>query len=118
MKKIKYIFEIVKKFQSANIQTGFILSLQTTTTDVLENVKRTNMNINDISSIADYGRKLQMPIFTEVIMGLPGETLETWKQNLENILNANLHNGIDTFFLINPTHNFSLLRAITQVQIL
>lgn len=93
------IFEIVRKFQSANIQTGFILSLQTTTTSVLENIKRTNMNINDISSIADYGRKLQMPIFTEVIMGLPGETLETWKQNLENILNANLHNGIDTFFL-------------------
>lgn len=110
------IFEIVRKFQSANIQTGFILSLQTTTTSVLENVKRTNMNINDISSIADYGRKLQMPIFTEVIMGLPGETLETWKQNLENILDANLHNGIDTFFL-NMIENAPMMGDIEKYDI-
>lgn len=110
------IFEIVRKFQSANIQTGFILSLQTTTTNVLENIKRTNMNINDISSIADYGRKLQMPIFTEVIMGLPGETLETWKQNLENILNANLHNGIDTFFL-NMIENSPMMGDIKKYDI-
>jgi radical SAM superfamily enzyme YgiQ (UPF0313 family) len=110
------IFEIVRKFQSANIQTGFILSLQTTTTSVLENIKRTNMNINDISSIADFGRKLQMPIFTEVIMGLPGETLETWKQNLENILNANLHNGIDTFFL-NMIENAPMMGDIEKYDI-
>ncbi len=110
------IFEIVRKFQSANIQTGFILSLQTTTTSVLENIKRTNMNINDISSIADFGRKLQMPIFTEVIMGLPVETLETWKQNLENILNANLHNGIDTFFL-NMIENAPMMGDIEKYDI-
>jgi hypothetical protein len=74
------------------------------------------MNINDISSIAEYGRKLQMPIFTEVIMGLPGETLETWKQNLENILNANLHNGIDTFFL-NMIENAPMMGDIKQYDI-
>ena len=38
------VFAIVKKFKEANIQTGFILSLQTTTDGVLENIKRTNTN--------------------------------------------------------------------------
>jgi len=93
------VFAIVKKFKEANIQTGFILSLQTTTDDVLKNIKRTNMDVNDISNIADYGRQLQVPIFTEVILGLPGETVDSWKNNIEKILNSNLHNGIDAFFL-------------------
>ncbi len=93
------VFEIVKKFKEANIQTGFILSLQTTTPQVLENIKRTNMDVNDISEIAEYGRKLQLPIFTEIIMGLPGETVESWKATIEKVLESNLHNGIDSFFL-------------------
>lgn len=110
------VFDIVRKFKSANIQTGFILSLQTTTDNVLENIKRTNMNINDISEIADFGRQLQMPIFTEVIMGLPGETLTSWKQNLENVLKAGLHNGIDTFFL-NMIENAPMMNDIEQYNI-
>lgn len=110
------VFEIVKLFQTANIQTGFILSLQTTTQSVLEKIKRTNMNVNDVTSIAAYSRQLQMPIFTEVIMGLPGETLETWKQNLENILDANLHNGIDTFFL-NMIENAPMMNDVEQYNI-
>jgi radical SAM superfamily enzyme YgiQ (UPF0313 family) len=93
------VFEIVKKFKEANIQTGFILSLQTTTEAVLENIKRTNMDVNDISEIAKYGRKLQLPIFTEIIMGLPGETVDSWKLTIEKVLESNLHNGIDSFFL-------------------
>ena len=93
------VFEIVKKFKEANIQTGFILSLQTTTETVLKNIKRTNMDINDIADIAEYGRKLQLPIFTEIIMGLPGETVESWKLTIEKVLESNLHNGIDSFFL-------------------
>ena len=93
------VFKIVEKFKEANIQTGFILSLQTTTESVLENIKRTNMDVNDISVIADYGRKLQLPIFTEIIMGLPGETSSSWKNTVEEVLQSNLHNGIDVFFL-------------------
>ena len=93
------VFEIVKKFKEANIQTGFILSLQTTTDTVLENIKRTNMDVNDISTIAKYGRKLQLPIFTEIIMGLPGETVDSWKITIEKVLESNLHNGVDAFFL-------------------
>lgn len=93
------VFKIVEKFREANIQTGFILSLQTTTNSVLENIKRTNMDVNDISVIAEYGRQLQLPIFTEIIMGLPGETVDSWKNTIENVLNAKLHNGIDSFFL-------------------
>ena len=110
------VFKIVQKFKEANIQTGFILSLQTTTPNVLENIKRTNMDTNDVSTIADYGRKLQLPIYTEIIMGLPGETVDSWKENVEKILQANLHNGIDAFFLqilenapmIHDTNNFKI----------
>ena len=109
----KDVFDIVRKFQEVNIQTGFVLSLQTTTDKVLENVKRTNMNINDVSEITNYGRSLQLPIYTEIIMGLPGETLESWKQNIENILDAGLHNGIDAF-LLNMIENAPMIDDIEK----
>jgi radical SAM superfamily enzyme YgiQ (UPF0313 family) len=110
------VFEIVQKFKSANIQTGFILSLQTTTPHVLENIMRTNMNVNDISEIAQFGRQQQIPIYTEVIMGLPGETVQSWKQNIENILNAGLHNGIDAFFL-NMIENAPIMHEVEKYKI-
>jgi tRNA A37 methylthiotransferase MiaB len=110
------VFEIVKKFKSANIQTGFILSLQTTTPHVLENIMRTNMNVNDIVEIAAFGRQQQIPIYTEVIMGLPGETVESWKQNIENILDAGLHNGIDAFFL-NMIENAPMMQQVKEYKI-
>jgi radical SAM superfamily enzyme YgiQ (UPF0313 family) len=110
------VFNIVKKFKSAKIQSGFILSLQTTTKSVLENIKRTNMNINDISKIANFGRQMQIAIFTEVIMGLPGETLESWKTTLDDILSAGLHNGIDTFFL-NMIENAPMISDVEKYDI-
>ena len=110
------VFEIVKKFKEANIQTGFILSLQTTTDKVLENIKRTNMDVNDIAEIAEYGRQLQLPIFTEIIMGLPGETVESWKATVEKVLESNLHNGVDLFFL-QLLENAPMMQDVDQYNI-
>jgi hypothetical protein len=110
------VFEIVKRFKSANIQTGFILSLQTTTPEVLTNIERTNMKVNNIQEIAQFGRQHQIPIYTEIIMGLPGETVESWKQNIENVLDAGLHNGIDAFFL-NMIENAPIMQQVEQYQI-
>jgi hypothetical protein len=38
-----------------------------------------------------------IPAYTELILGLPGETLETWKKNFYALYELNQHTGITTF---------------------
>jgi hypothetical protein len=39
-----------------------------------------------------------VPTYTEMILGLPNETLETWKQGFDQILEMGQHNHIDIWF--------------------
>ena len=92
------VLEIVKKFIDVNIQTGITLSLQTTTEEVLENIKRKNMKINSIDEIIGSAKEKNVPALTELILGMPGETVKTWKTTLEQIL-INEIPTLDVYFL-------------------
>jgi putative methyltransferase len=92
------VFEIVKMFTEAGIQTGLMVSLQSTTPDVLDIIKRKNMKVNDISDIAAQAKERGLPLFTELILGLPAETPKSWEQCLEDVLRAGISN-FDIFYL-------------------
>lgn len=110
------VFNIIKKFSSVGIQNGFILSLQTTTPEVLEAIKRTNMDINDISEIAQHANQAQLPVFTEIILGLPLETHQSFKTAITEVINSGLHNGLD-IFLLNMIENAPLQQDVEKYQI-
>ena len=107
------VFSIIKKFSTVDIQTGFILSLQTATIESLEAIKRTNMDINDISEIVHHANKAQLPVFTEVILGLPLETNQSFKTSLMKIIDSGLHNGLD-IFLLNMIENAPMQEDIKK----
>jgi len=92
------VLEIVKRFIDVNIQTGITLSLQTTTDEVLENIKRKNMKINSIEDIIQSARDKNVPALTELILGMPGETVNTWLNTIEDILIHKIET-LDVFFL-------------------
>ena len=110
------VFGIIRKFQEAGVGSGFTLSLQTTTPNVLEAIKRTNMGINDIRDITDLGIKNQISILTEIIVGLPTETLDTIKNVYYDVLDAGLHSGLDVF-LLNMLENAPMQQAIEKYQL-
>jgi radical SAM superfamily enzyme YgiQ (UPF0313 family) len=107
------VFNIIKKFSAVGIQSGFILSLQTATLKSLEAIKRTNMDINDISEIANRANQAQLPVFTEVILGLPLETHQSFKISLMKIIDSGLHNGLD-IFLLNMIENAPMQEDIKK----
>ena len=86
----KTIVEILKLFDAVKIQTGFVLSLQTGNDDVLEIIKRKNLKINVLSDIVDLANENNIPLLTELIVGLPGETRQTWIDGLEKILQSGI----------------------------
>jgi len=110
------VFNIIKKFSTVGIQNGFILSLQTTTPKVLEAIKRTNMDINDISEIAEHANQAQLPVFTEIILGLPLETYQSFKTAITDVIGSGLHNGLD-IFLLNMIENAPLQQDVEKYKL-
>lgn len=110
------VFGIIKKFSKVGIQNGFTLSLQSTTPAVLEAIKRTNMDINDISAIAQQAAKEQLPVITEIILGLPEETYDTFVASIMKVMQSGLHNGIE-IFLLNMIENAPMRDQVMQYDI-
>lgn len=110
------VFDMIKRFKEGGVSTSFTLSLQTTNDQVLENIKRKNMAINNVREITEHARKNEIPVSTELILGLPGESYESWKKTLSDILDYDLHNGLDIYFL-NMIENAPIRSDIEKYQI-
>lgn len=76
---------------------GFTLSVQSLDPDVLINVKRQNMKINNFEEILKYCEREQVPTYSELILGLPQETEQSWKNGHCRLLECGQHNMIDVF---------------------
>ena len=89
------VFDIVfKLIKSPKFNQGLTVSVQSMDLDVLENIKRKNLDQHKVSEIFALCDKNNVPVYTEVILGLPGETKESWKQGFWKLFAAGNHTGI------------------------
>jgi putative methyltransferase len=89
------VVDIVKKLiKSPKFNQGLTVSVQSMDLDVLENIKRKNLEQHKIEDIFDLCDKNNIPVYTEIILGLPGETLDTWREGFYKLFRANNHVGI------------------------
>ena len=91
------IMEIVKKFISSGFNRGLTLSVQSMDMDVLEEIKRRNMEFSNLKHIFDICNREQIPSYTELILGLPKETFETWSHGLCEVIEMGQHNAIESW---------------------
>ena len=90
------VFEIGKIL--GNYNRGITVSVQSMHTPTLEAIKRTNLEINDLSEILKLSEQYSMSTYTEIILGLPLETVETWKDGITELLELGQHQSIDLSF--------------------
>lgn len=90
------VFEIARTF--GDLSRGITFSVQSMNKSTLEAIKRTNMDVNDLKSMLELGHQYGVGTYTEVILGLPEETLESWKSGLTEILELGQHESIDIWF--------------------
>lgn len=89
------VFDIVfKLIKSPKFNQGLTVSVQSMDLDVLENIKRKNLDQHKISDIFALCDKNNVPVYTEVILGLPGETKQSWKNGFWKLFDAGNHTGI------------------------
>ena len=77
---------------------GITLSQQSMSPTTLEEIRRTNMDSNKLQEMLDKTEAADLDAYSEMIIGLPGETLESWKEGMSKILEAGQHNCIEVWY--------------------
>lgn len=77
---------------------GVTVSVQSMHEPTLEAIKRKNLKVNNIKQLMDLSKQHEIGTYTEVIVGLPLETKETWIDGLNNLLELGQHQSIDVWF--------------------
>ena len=92
------IIPIAKQLQDVGLLRAVTLSLQSLDDETLKIIKRENIKFEKFSELTKTFRDNKIPTYTEMIMGLPGETLESWKKGLEILLSDS---KIGTIYIYN-----------------
>ena len=93
----KEVIDIVKKFVENGFNRGFSLSLQSMNEETLVSIERANMKLNKFNEILDLCNEQQIPSYSELILGLPHETKETWINGLCKLVDSGQHNSIESW---------------------
>ena len=77
---------------------GITISAQSMNQPTLKAVKRKNLSIKNYAQHMELAKKYKVRTYTEMILGLHEETLESWKEGLATILENGQHESIDIWF--------------------
>jgi tRNA A37 methylthiotransferase MiaB len=92
------VVEIVRKLiYEGGSKLGLNLSVQTMDENVLDIIKRKNLDTNKIEEVFELCEQYNIPLYTELILGLPGETLDSWKNNFYRLFEAGNHTGVTIY---------------------
>lgn len=87
------VFDIQKLINDITYR-GITLTVQSMNDETLEAIKRKNMAVNDLKHLLELSKQHDIPNYTEVILGLPKETKETWINGVCKLLELGQHNYI------------------------
>ena len=88
------VHQIARILNKEQLDKGITLSVQSMDDQVLDIIKRKNLKYDTISSfIKQYARE-GIYTYTELIIGLPGETYESYCKGVEKLLEASAHDSL------------------------
>ena len=87
-------FNITKKLSDNNLLKSACLSLQTLSPEALKIIGRKNMTLEKFGKLSGMYNEAGIPTYSEFILGLPGETYESFSQNLCGLLNYGTTKGL------------------------
>tara|TARA_B100000073_G_C23728161_1_gene569902 strand:+ start:473 stop:2434 length:1962 start_codon:yes stop_codon:yes gene_type:complete len=99
--KAMRLFSIAKILHDGGLHRGMTLAMQSLDDQVLKAVKRKNLvNDDDIQEITKVYETAGISTYIEIILGLPDETLEGFKQGLCRTLEIGEHNHVGMYVLV------------------
>jgi putative methyltransferase len=92
------IFAIGSLFHKHKLEKGITLARQSNDKTVLKNIKRGNISMDTYKNLQERFNHENIPIYSELILGLPGETVESWRNGIDELLRAGLKNQLFVYF--------------------
>ena len=91
------VFKITKKLGNF-ARRGVTVSVQSMNQPTLKAIKRKNLHIKNLSEHMNLAKYYDVRTYSELILGLPEETLESWKDGICMLLECGQHESIDVWF--------------------
>jgi radical SAM superfamily enzyme YgiQ (UPF0313 family) len=88
------IYKIGRLLHEQGMEKGITMSFQSVNKDALRNVGRKNIALDIYQSLQDIYNKEDIPVYTELILGLPGETYESFIEGINGFLKAGIKNQL------------------------
>ncbi|MFJ9560147.1 radical SAM protein [Streptomyces fuscichromogenes] len=97
------IVEIASMLHAADLTGAITLSAQSFDADVLKIANRSNIRTDHYRRLLTRFRELDVPTYTDLIWGLPGETYDSYLNGVEEVLSAGGSPVIYPLLLLNNT---------------
>lgn len=113
----KYLQKIIKVLADAGILAQGVLSLQTMDENTLSVIKRSNIKVEKYDALATEMRNSNLQLTVELMMGLPGATLQGFINDLQQCIDRDIQARINhTTLLVNSPMNSPDYRAEHQIE--
>jgi radical SAM superfamily enzyme YgiQ (UPF0313 family) len=97
------IVEIASMLHTAELTGAITLSAQSFDAEVLQIANRKNIRTDHYRRLLNRFRELDVPTYTDLIWGLPGETFDSYLNGIEEVLSAGGSPVIYPLLLLNNT---------------
>lgn len=91
------VYKINCLLSGHGIGKGATISLQSMSEDVLKNIGRSNIDCREYKRLLKMYNDAGISTYTELIIGLPGETLQSFKHGLCELLELGQHKSVSTY---------------------
>lgn len=87
-------YEIQKLLSDVGLNKGVTLSVQSMNTATLKNIRRDNISLESYQELQRRFMKNKVETYSDMILGMPGETYESFTNGIDQIINNGQHNRI------------------------
>ena len=88
------IFDLAKIFSDAGMNKGVSVSMQSVNPQTLKDIKRANIRLSVFKDLQKKYVAAGLVTYTELILPLPGETYDSFKSGINELLDSAQHSGI------------------------
>ena len=91
------VFQICSILNREGMDKGATLAYQTLSEVALKNIGRKNLTMEHFSGLVKRYNEAGIPAYSELILGLPGETLESFCRGVCRLLESGQHNSLSVY---------------------
>ncbi len=91
------VFKICSMLNSVGMDKGATMAYQTLSDEALSNIGRKNLTMEHFSSLMQKYNEAGIPTYSELILGLPGETKESFCKGICRLLENGQHNSLSVY---------------------